>query len=686
MKWFRNLKVGTKLIVTFLVVAVIAGAIGVLGIININTLNDNDTLLYEENTLGIIYSSDASISYQRMRFYALTMTIAEDSKRDSCIENIKKYHDEAEENLKEYEASIISDIDRQQFNELYQIWGKYNEFVSNATQLVLNGDKEQALKLINNDAADTATLLQASFQKLFDYNRENASERSKQNDSTAQSSGLFMIILVGIGVIVSIVFGLFVSRMISKPVKILSKAADKLSNGETDVVMNIDAKDEIGILAKSFGNVVESIKALIMDANMLASEAVEGRLSARADEKKHKGDYRKIIEGVNRTLDSMIKPINEASDVLTEVAKGNLGLSMEGEYKGDHSLIKDALNETISTLGKYIKEISMVLGEISKGNLDVEITGNFKGDFIELKDSINGIVSSLNSVLSEINASADQVAVGTTQVSEGSQAISQGATEQASSIEELSASITQIAAQTKQNATNANKATELANAAKNNAFEGNSRMKNLQKAMTEINESSKNISKIIKVIDDIAFQTNILALNAAVEAARAGTHGKGFAVVAEEVRNLAGKSADAAKDTTALIEGSIQKVEVGTKIADETAVALENIVDGAEKSVQLVSDIAAASNEQASGIAQINNGIEQLSQVVQTNSATAEEGAAASEELSGQAELLKSLVGNFKLKTKTANNMNKLTLTLGEKKSKDETNRIILSDSDFGKY
>jgi methyl-accepting chemotaxis protein len=214
----------------------------------------------------------------------------------------------------------------------------------------------------------------------------------------------------------------------------------------------------------------------------------------------------------------------------------------------------------------------------------------------------------------------------------------------------LTASVIEIADQTKKNATNANQANQLSTEAKQKALQGNDQMKMMLTSMEDINKSSQDISKIIRVIDDIAFQTNILSLNAAVEAARAGQHGKGFAVVAEEVRSLAARSAEAANNTTALIEGSINKVKAGTEIANETADALVEIVAEIEKSAYLVEEIAKASNEQAYGIAQISQGIEQVSQVVQTNSATAEESAAASQELFSQAEMLKEMVGAFQTK------------------------------------
>lgn len=421
-----------------------------------------------------------------------------------------------------------------------------------------------------------------------------------------------------------------------------------------------------------------------------------------------------IFSGISLLLShfKIIKPIIKIKDNMMTLAKGDLSQSVSVAVD-DTEIGQMAMATTtvIKTFQNLINEISNILSEMSNGNLVVETNSDYKGDFAEIKTALNLIIKSFNEVLSDVKAAAEQVASGSSQVSNSSMEISQGATEQASAVEELTASIEEISAQTRQNAANANLANEIAETAKISAAQGNEQMKDMLKAMDEINNSSGNIAKIIKVIDEIAFQTNILALNAAVEAARAGQHGKGFAVVAEEVRNLAARSANAAKETTDLIEGSIQKVEGGTKIANITADALSKIVEDVAKVANLVGDIALASNEQAAGINQVNQGIMQVSEVVQSNSATSEECAAASEELAGQAELLKEMVGRFILKRvgqhssyRGLEDINPEVLRMLEnmshnRKSGDNaaagdhietadavSKKIILSDNEFGKY
>ena len=387
---------------------------------------------------------------------------------------------------------------------------------------------------------------------------------------------------------------------------------ENISNGKIDENITREYKGEFSRLKVSFNKCFDAVRRLVSDADTLVQAALDGKLSTRADASKHDGDFKKIVDGVNRTLDAVIKPVEEASGCLEHMAKGNLDVAMKGEYKGDHAKIKDALNKTID---------------------------------------------SMNEILSQVSVAVDQVDTGSRQVSDASQSLSQSATESASSIEEISATMQEINSQTRQNAENATQANKLSGDARNSAEEGNDKMRDMKKAMYEINEASANVAKIIKAIDEIAFQTNLLALNAAVEAARAGKHGKGFTVVAEEVRNLAQRSAKAAKETAEMIEGSIKKAENGAKIAEDTAKSLETIVSGSAKVTDLIGEIAAAAREQEKAVTQVNQGLTQIDQVTQQNTATAEEAAAASEELSSQAAELKGMLAKFTLK-KTAGQVN----------------------------
>ena len=409
------------------------------------------------------------------------------------------------------------------------------------------------------------------------------------------------------------------------------------------------------VLTEGLNAIRNNIKALIDEGIMLAMAAEAGELKTRGNANKFEGGYMEIIQGMNKTIENILKPVNEAVSCLEEMAGGNLAVSVAGDYKGDHAVMKEAMNSTLN---------------------------------------------SMNELLGQVKISIDQVSNGAQQVSDSSQSLSQGATEQAASLEEVSSSMVEQASQTKRNAENAEQANHLTLSASDAAETGNQRMNEMLNAMQEINESSGNISKIIKVIDEIAFQTNLLALNAAVEAARAGVHGKGFAVVAEEVRNLAQRSAQAAKETTELIEGSIKKAENGTNIANETAKALGDIVSGITKASDLVSEIASASKEQTDGIEQINQSLGQIDQVTQSNTANAEESASASEELSGQAVQLKEMISKFRLrgghKKAVAGGVSRKQLSAGKQKEKHSEQEyeeevgpedmISLDDDDFGRY
>ncbi|MBN2852513.1 MAG: MCP four helix bundle domain-containing protein [Clostridia bacterium] len=570
MSFINNMKIGKRLVLGFVIVALIAGAVGLvgyLGLSKIRSTQDEIALIRLPSIQSLLAIKEAQTAVITGERGLQIAQMRDKSLRDPQYAYIESAIARALEAWDVYTPLPQTDYEAEQWKIFVPQWDQWIKddaaVVALAKQkdsLIASGasyDSQEA-KALDQQVYEAALVARTSYlqteatlRNLIQENIDEADRVYNLAQKSAVQSTILLIVIIVIAIILAIVLGLFISRLISKPINSLVKIAGRLADGDLNLSVNATSKDEIGDLMGAF-----------------------------------------------------------------EV-----------------------------------------------------------------------LINSLNDTLSEINNAAEQVSAGASQVSDGSQELSQGSTEQASSVEELTASVSQIASQTKENANNANEANRITLEVKSNATRGNEQMTGMLNSMKDINESSQNISKIIKVIDDIAFQTNLLALNAAVEAARAGQHGKGFAVVAEEVRNLAARSANAAKETTALIEGSISKVETGTKIANETAKALEDIVKGVEKASSLVSQITSASNEQATGVSQINEGLEQVSKVVQSNSATAEESAAASEELSSQAELLKDRVAKFKLKGESNSRKPAKPVKREVKQIRQTKEPVInLDDNSFGKY
>ena len=633
MKWFYNLKLSVKLISAFVVVALLAAVVGTVGFLNLNDIGNQKMMTVE--SLLRIHESFTRINGLENMVISPTLTIDE---RKNVLSEIETVESHMEEEISHFLALKHT---KDELIEWQNIHDSIDDYIASHEKLVAHAN--EANGYLVEDPVSLRYIIATRERDHYNWIWLLEDAIINETEFTGQLDGS------------KCALGTWLSGY---------------TNESEDLTHLLDEIDSYHMKVHTSG---EDINRIIFDA----------------DENKSERAYR---EYKNNTLPNMTKVLELLSEIDQMAARSeSLFISMTDLSIATnaplHKVASDKLTVIVDTttssalsavssssmmiviftviaailsiflglfmsnvIRKPIYSILNAANEIADGNLDVDTKIDTKDEIGELAHAFDSMTSNINMVMTNINASSDQVASGASQMSDSSMSLSQGATEQASSIQQLTASAEEISVQTKTNADNAEKAKQISAETFDYAQQGNKQMEDMLQAMTEINDSSSNISKIIKVIDEIAFQTNILALNAAVEAARAGEHGKGFAVVAEEVRNLAARSADAAKETTMMIESSIDKVSTGTNIANETSEALVKIVNGVSETTSIVTDIAVASNEQSTQVEQVNLGLAQISEVVQTTSATAEETAAASEELSGQANMLKGQVAKFKLK------------------------------------
>jgi methyl-accepting chemotaxis protein len=559
----KNMKIGPRLIASFLIIASFSLVLGIVGIITSTILSNQVSLMYDEPVIAINAISTIRGRFNNVRLNALELArYGDDSAKVSeYYSNVHTYEADIDAAIEVY-ASTITDMSKETaYKKLIDLYPDYVDKMDEIEEAANTGGSAAALEVFDKYDVEAAEILTA-IEDMAEYNIEVA----QGLDATADNITLIIIIVQIAVIVLAVVFAIVIALSTAKGI-------DEPINYVTDILREIGTKG----------------RTAFTDAEW--------------------AEQRKFAAGKDETA--------ECATYL-----GNVAMALNG--------------------------VTQILERVAAGDLTVEHKA--MSDHDNISHSIIAMLDSLNKMFGEIDQAAEQVSLGANQISDASQSLAEGSTEQAATVEELSASIQDVSEKTKLNATRADEASNMSEVVKHNAEKGASQMTHMTEAVSEINKASQDISKVIKVIDDIAFQTNILALNAAVEAARAGEAGKGFAVVADEVRNLASKSAAAAKETGSLIENSMKKAELGSSIAADTAASLAEIVEGINRSSDLIAEIADSSKQQSVAISQINDGIMQVSEVVQKNSATAEECAASAEELNSQSEILTEHVSRFTLK------------------------------------
>ncbi|HEX8964013.1 MAG TPA: methyl-accepting chemotaxis protein, partial [Rhodocyclaceae bacterium] len=560
----KDLSIGLKLLLAFVVVALFSAVVGTVGIHSMSRIDDDATAIYQNEVMGVAFVKEANVDRVAVaRDWRQAVLSSSADERRKAFDEMKSDYASMQQNIDKARRLFFSDKGK-------ELWAK-----ADAAQVewkaALDGlERQLAAEALGNTSGRVEQVMEqlhakteafdADLTALTRLKEENAKEASQDASDLYRWSKWLMIAAIAVALAIGIVIGVVFTRGLKKSLREVMAVAEGISAGQLDARIEIDSQNEIGQLKASMKRMVEAIQGLIVDGNALAAAAAEGRLEVRGDAARHRGEFRNVVAGLNGVMEAFVAPLGDVMRVMSAVERGDLTQAIEARYRGQLQQLCDTVNETVAKLAQTI---------------------------------------------AEVNGTCDALGSATTQVSATAQALSQASSEQAASVEETTASVEQMTSSIRQNTENAKVADTMSADGSVKAAEGGG-------AVTETVAAMKQIAKRIGIIDDIAYQTNLLALNAAIEAARAGEHGKGFAVVAAEVRKLAERSQVAAQEIGQLAGNSVGLAEQAGRLLDE-------IVPATKKTADLVQEITAASQEQSVGVDQINTAMGQLSTITQQN-------------------------------------------------------------------
>jgi methyl-accepting chemotaxis protein len=460
-----------------------------------------------------------------------------------------------------------------------------------------------------------------------------------------------MLISIVTGVVVLSAVGILIAKNVTTLFGLVGHYVDRISKGDIPEKITLTRGSDFNTLRDNLNQCIDAVNALIADANMLSRAAVEGKLATRADASKHHGDFRKIVQGVDDTLDAVVGPLKVAAECVDRMSKGDIPERITDNYNGDFNHIKDNLNQCIQALNAMTQDgdIGQALSQMANKDFTRTIDAKYPGVYGELCSNVNVVIANMRGAIEQISESAGQFAEGSRTIAESAQNLAQGAQTQSASVEEMTASTEELSRSVNAVKDSAGESTKVAARSNELAEQGGKAVQRSIESMEQIRQSSQKISEIIQVIAEIASQTNLLALNAAIEAARAGEHGMGFAVVADEVRKLAERSNQAAREISALIRESTQRVDEGAQLSAQTGEALKQIIKAAEETAAKITEIAAATVQQAANTEEASKAIQGVAQVTEQTAAGSEEMAASSQQLGAQAAALRDLVSQFRV-------------------------------------